>query len=77
MNKTNKNNIYVRKNNDMKREKKIKLIQYGDVTKLARLFECSDTTVRTALTNKANTELSSRIRDYVRKYNVEFPYVEY
>lgn len=61
----------------MKKSKKIKLIQYGDVTKLARLFECSDTTVRAALTNKANTELAERIRNYVRRWKVDFPYVEY
>ena len=77
MNKTSKNNIYSEKNRQMRREKKIKLVQYGDVTKLARLFECSDTTVRAALRQKANTDLSVRIREYVRKYNVEFPYVEY
>lgn len=61
----------------MKSTKKIKLVQYGDVTKLARLFECSDTTVRAALTNKANTELAERIREHVRTWKVDFPYVEY
>lgn len=61
----------------MKTAKKIKLLQYGDVTKLARLFECSDTMVRAALTNRSNTELAERIREYVRKNNAEFPYVEY
>jgi hypothetical protein len=73
----NKNNIYSEKIRQMSRKKKIKLVQYGDVTKLARLFECSDTTVRAALTNKANTELAERIRDYVRRWKVDFPYVEY
>ena len=77
MNKIEENNFIDAKNRTMKTAKKIKLLQYGDVTKLARLFECSDTMVRAALTNRSNTELAERIREYVRKNNTEFPYVEY
>ena len=61
----------------MENTKKIKLLQYGDVTKLARIFECSDTTVRAALSNRSNTALAVRIREYVLTYNTEFPYVKY
>lgn len=69
--------IFIARKKVMEKARKIKLIRYGDVTKLARLFECSDTTVRAALTNKSNTFLSARIREHVRRYSIEFPHVEY
>lgn len=61
----------------MKKERKIKLLQYGDLTKIARAMECSDTCVRSALTLRANTEFCSKIRAYVKENKDIYPYVEY
>ena len=61
----------------MKKEKKIKLVQYGDVNKVARELMCSDTSVRAALTNRSNSEFSQRIRAFVKNNRDLYPYVEY
>ena len=61
----------------METAKKIKLLQYGDVTKIARAMECSDTWVRSALTLRAKTEFCSKIRAYVKENKDIYPYIEY
>ncbi len=52
-------------------EKRLKITDFGGYTETAKVFSCTQRTVRNALLGKCNSEKSVRIRKYVKqKYTV-------
>lgn len=58
-------------------EKKIKILKKGDVMKVGHVFQCSHTTVNSAMRLVSNSEICKAIRAYIRDPKNEIPYVEY
>lgn len=65
------------KNNDMKKEKKIKLLQLGDMSRVAAIAGCSTQHVRDALQLRQTTASCKKIREFIKANKEQFPYVEY